>query len=506
MTRTFAPYRSLDAPRPPDDQERPFDPRERRRRWLRGGDPVPGGDYVLYWMQMYKRTRSNVALDEAARRARELGLPLVVYEGLNPDYPGANRRIHRFVLECARDTARELARRGVPYVFGLRRSADGRRRPAVELVRGSALTVVDDYPAFVLPGVTRRAVELTAGVGTPVLAVDDNGVVPLDEMGKRHYAARTIRPRIHERLPAYLHRADTLDLGAVAGAPPLPVGRGEAEELAEAADADLASLVAACDVDRDVPPSRRFPGGREAGLERLRRFVEERLADYGERSSDPGAGVESGLSPYLHFGCLSAREVALEVLAADAPDASVDAFLEQLVVRRELAFNFCRFTPLEDHASLEVLPDWARNTLAEHADDERERVYAREKLERAATHDEVWNAAQRELRATGKIHNYMRMLWGKKILTWTESYKDALQLMLEMHDRWALDGRDPATYANVLWCFGLHDRAFGERPVFGKLRPMTSESTRRKHDVEGYLRRVDGWESALGEGRGSRDR
>lgn len=488
---SFLPYRELGGPVPPEGRAEAFDPREQRLRWLREG-PARDGGYVLYWMQMYRRARSNAALDEAIRTADRLGLPVVVYEGLGVRYPGACDRHHRFVLGCARETALALAERGIRYVFHLRRGAGEGPAAAAEMLAGAAVAVVDDYPAFVLPAVTRAALARTADAGVPVLAVDDNGVVPLAEMEKRHYAARTLRPVLHRLLPAYLHPLEEREPRRADPDVAVPV-EGLADDLRGATDADLDAMVASCDVDHDVPPSRRFPPGRAAGSARLDRFLADGLGRYAAESADPGSDARSGLSPYLHFGCLSAREVALRVLAAYAPGDDVDAFLEQLVVRRELAFNFCRFTPGERHASLEALPEWARETLAEHADDERPWLYGREAFERAETHDEVWNAAQRELLHTGTIHGYARMLWGKKIIEWSPDYESALETMIALHDRYALDGRDPATYANVLWCFGLHDRAFGERPVFGKLRPMTTESTRRKHDVDRYLRRVDAW-------------
>ena len=490
---SFARYRELEEPVPPEGREDGFDPRRARRRWLREGDPRAEGDYVLYWLQMYRRVPDNLALDEAARRAERLELPLVVYEGLNRDYPGASRRTHRFVLGCARETARALEARGIPYVFHLDRP--GHARPAAaEMIRGAALAVVDDYPAFVLPAATGAALARTSDAGVPVLAVDDNGVVPLAEIEDRQYAARTIRPRLHRLLPAYLHPADLLPAGGGRRRPETPV-EGLAGTLRAADDGELDELVEACGVDPGVAPSPRFPPGREAGLERLAGFLEEDLPRYHERAGEPGVDGTSGLSPYLHFGCLSAREVALSVLSADAPDEAADAFLEQLVVRRELAFNFCRHTPVKGQTSLSTLPDWARETLADHAADPRPALYDRSTLARAETGDELWNAAQRELVATGVIHNYMRMLWAKKLLTWTEEPAEALRIMVDFHDRWALDGRDPATYANCLWALGLHDRAFGEREVFGKVRSMTSDSTRRKKDTEAYLERVERWEA-----------
>ncbi|MDP2497400.1 MAG: deoxyribodipyrimidine photo-lyase [Candidatus Palauibacterales bacterium] len=486
---SFIPLREIDEPRPPEGWTGPWEPAARRRRWLREGEPHPDGDYVLYWMQMYQRHRSNPALEEAVRRGRDLGLPVVVYQGLNADYPGANARLHRFILESARDVARGLRERGIPYVFYPREENDG-RDAAAEMIRASALAVTDDFPAYILPEMTRRAVAHTADAGVPVLAVDGNGVVPMDEIEGRQYAAYTIRPRIHRRLPSYLHPVEESEPD-IAGRPDLPVD-GIGRELAGADDEQLDRWVKAAGVDRSVEPSLRYRGGRRAGLERLEAFVEEDLADYAEHSRDPGADVASGLSPYLHFGCVSAREAALRVLAETAvPDESVDAFLEQLVVRRELAYNFCRRS--DEHASLSVLPDWARTTLSEHADDPRDPLYDAGTLEAAETHDEVWNAAQRELVATGTIQGYLRMLWGKQIMRWTESHEEALGLMLDFHRRYALDGRNPNTYANVLWCFGLHDRAFQETPILGKTRPMSSDRTRQKFDLGPYFERVDRW-------------
>jgi len=482
-----------------------FDPEEARRRWLRAGPPASDGRYVLYWLQMYRRAEYNPALAEAIRRANALDLPLLVYEGLNPDYPGACDRIHRLVLECARDTARGLAGRGIPYVFHLRRRATAEDAPAAEAVRAAAVVVTDDFPAFILPGITRAVLARTEESEVPVLAVDGNGVVPLASLEKRQYAARTIRPRLHRLIPACLrsHRPVELEVDLRRDVGSLAPARGVEEVLREGDGATLSELVASCEVDHTVPPSPRFEGGRRAALRRLDRFLEEGLAGYADAASDPGACVCSDLSPYLHFGCLDAREVALRVLdRPGVPDRSVDAFLEQLVVRRELAYNFCWFTPPEGHASLEALPEWARRTIREHRDDEREHLYDAEAFERAATHDELWNAAQRELLATGTIHNYMRMLWGKKILEWSETPEEALRIMLDLHHRYALDGRNPNTYANVLWVFGLHDRAWAERPVLGKLRYMTSDGVRRKYDAEGYLGRVRAWtERAAAEGR-----
>lgn len=464
--------------------------RAARVRTLRGGEPVGSGAYVLYWMQMYLRGGANAALDEAVRRANALDLPLLVYQGLNPDYPEANDRVHTFILECARDVARELAGRGLTYRFHLRRSAAGEPPPvAAALASGAASVIVDDFPAFILPRVTQALLYRTADAGIPVDAVDANGLVPLSRIPDRQYAAYTIRPRLHARIPEFLVPDPAPDLRNRAR-PELPVDEELFEPAGELKDGDVARLVGECEIDHGVLPSLRHRGGRSRALERLDAFLAERLADYAERRNDPGREATSGLSPYLHFGCLSTPEIVHAALRADAPDESVDAFLEELVIRRELAYNFCRYTPVAEHESLAPLPDWAGKTLAEHADDERPQIYGEGDLERGDTHDGLWNAAQRELVATGTFHGYLRMLWGKNLIRWTPDYETAQRFMLRMHYRYALDGRNPNTYANVLWCFGLHDRAFREGPVLGKLRPLKSSSTRRKFDVEPYLERV----------------
>jgi deoxyribodipyrimidine photo-lyase len=216
---------------------------------------------------------------------------------------------------------------------------------------------------------------------------------------------------------------------------------------------------------------------------RLREFVANRVNRYGAERNEPAAHATSELSPYLHFGHISSLEVALAV------PRTASAFLEELIVRRELSFNFALHT--KDPESLDNVPDWAKKTMQEHARDRREVVYTREQFENAATHDPLWNATQREMLRDGKIHGYYRMYWGKKIIEWSAGCEDALRTMLHIHDRWALDGRDPNTYANILWLFGLFDRPWPERDVFGKLRYMSLSGMRRKTDVDAYIKEME---------------
>jgi deoxyribodipyrimidine photo-lyase len=317
----------------------------------------------------------------------------------------------------------------------------------------------------------------------PLVTVDTCGVVPMREFEKREWSAATLRPKIRALLDVYLRAARDEEVRVRSD--------GFDVDLPDAIDVNRlgpVQIVERAGVDASVPPSPTLAGGRATGLARLGRFVRERLDGYAERRNRVGIEGTSGLSPYLHFGYVSPLEVALAVRDAGGPPDDTAAFLEELIVRRELSHNFVFHEPR--HTSVEALPDWARKTLAKHAADPRTHV-SEEEIERGETYDEVWNVAQRELLATGVIHNYARMLWGKKILEWAATPQRVVDLMLRLHDRYALDGRDPATYTNVLWCLGLHDRAWGpERPVFGTVRYMSSDSFRRKNDMKAYTARV----------------
>lgn len=471
------------APIPPANREHDFDPRRKRVVALQEGLPRPGAKYVLYWMQIHRRAYQNQALNFAIEQANALRLPLVVYEGLRPDYDQANDRIHQFIIEGAIDNQRDFAKRGMRYCFYLMPDAmTGNRRAVAQLAQESALLVTDDFPAFIIPQHNRALVKQ---VECPAYAVDANGVVPMRELTKEEYAARTIRPRIHRLLPAYFWPIE--EVAPKIKNPALSLNLKEETQLD---GANLQALLAATSIDHSVAPSRYFHGGRKAALARLKVFLSERLKNYAAGRNLAGEHWTSELSPYLHFGHISAMEVAWEVLHAEAPAECIDAFLEEHIVRRELSYNFCHFN--KKHASLEALPAWARQTLFAHEKDPRTRLYSAEQFEHAATHDELWNLTQRELLATGKIHGYMRMLWGKKIIEWSASPQEAMSTMIRLHHRYALDGRNPNTYTGILWCFGKHDRAWGpQRPIYGLVRYMTSENTKRKINFRAYKEWVE---------------
>ena len=450
-----------------------------RARLLNSGVWRTGARYVLYWAQMNRRVESNHALAFAVDLANRHRLPVLFYEGLTCSYPSANDRLHTFLLEGVPATAGRLRTLGIGYVFYLRRRLADADNILYRLAEDAAAVVTDDYPAFVARDHNRR---VPAKLGIPYYAVDSSCIVPMAHFTKQEYAAYTIRPKIRKALGEYLTPvAPPRVKHRFAGAPP--------PFHTEVTGGNIAALVASCEIDHSVPPASGCPGGRIEAQRRLRFFLEHNLRRYARDSREPSARATSGLSPYLHFGHISALEVALAVRACAAGRKLIaDEFLEQLIVRRELAFNFARFSPHPE--SLAALPEWARASLARHAGDRRDPVYTRERFERAETHDTLWNATQTELLTRGVIHGYYRMYWGKKIVEWSPTHEDALATMIHLHDRYALDGRDPTTYTNILWCFGLHDRPWFERPIFGTIRYLNLAGMRRKTDADAYIREV----------------
>jgi deoxyribodipyrimidine photo-lyase len=411
--------------------------------------------YVLYWAQVNRRVASNHGLAHAVELANRARLPVLFYEGLTYDYPHASDRLDAFILEGVPATERQLQRLGIGYVFYHRRKRSDPNDVLYRLAKDAAAVVTDHYPLwpprFFNPRVASK-------LDIPYYAVDSSCIVPMSRFEKREYAAYTIRPKINKLLAEYLRPV-----------PPIRIRHK---------------------FDGPVRPSSIPHGGSLAAHKRLRQFLKKSLHRYANLSNQPTENATSGLSPYLHFGQISSLEVALAVRNyASEHKLLADKFLEELIVRRELGFNFARFT--ERPESLDALPDWARKTLQKHARDRRNPIYSREQLEAAKTHDPLWNAAQKELLLIGKIHGYYRMYWGKKIIEWSRTPAEALATAIYLNDHYALDGRDPNSYSNILWCFGLHDRPWGERPIFGQVRYMSLDGMRRKTDVDAYIRSIE---------------
>ena len=428
--------------------------------------------YVLYWMQASQRTRFNHALEHAIDRANELRLPAVVGFGLMDDYPEANARHYAFMLEGLRDVATGLRKRGIAFV--VRRGSPP--EVALKLSRDAAVVVCDrgylrhqkQWRDTVADGAKCEVVEVESDVVVPVEVASD----------KAEFAARTIRPKIHKHLATYL---EPLKQGRVAR-PSLELNLRSDIDVANAETA-LAKLK----VDRSVAPSRFFTGGEVAARAQLEMFCAGMLGRYAVGRRDPADRGTSRLGAYLHFGQISPLEVALAVQSfAPAPAAHRDAFLEELIVRRELAINFCNFNPRYDQYA--GLPEWSKKTLAEHRRDPRAIVYSTAQLERAATADRYWNAAQLEMVRTGYMHNSMRMYWGKKILEWKRTPQTAYADAVYLNNKYFLCGRDPNAWANVGWLFGLHDRPWGPaRPIFGLVRYMNAAGLERKFDMDAYV-------------------
>ncbi len=301
----------------------------------------------------------------------------------------------------------------------------------------------------------------------------------MSKFEKENYAAYTIRPRIKKMLDEYFVPFE--EVAIKNKKPDIKVDCPNTEVNSQ----NIAELVAECDIDHDVKPSPIYHGGTENGRKRLKHFVENILQNYNETRNKPELDGSSRLSSYLHFGFLSSLEIALAVKNSNAPQESKDAFLEELIVRRELSYNFTKFN--KDYDSLKSLPDWVQQTMREHVDDERDPIYSLEQLENAETHDELWNAAQREMVETGEMHNYIRMLWGKLVIQWSKNYEEAFANLVHLNNKYCLDGRNPNSYAGILWCFGKHDRPWMEREIFGKMRYMTSNSTGKKFDSKKYI-------------------
>jgi len=434
---------------------------------------VQDGRYVLYWMQASQRVECNHALEYAVGEANGRNLPVVVAFGLTDRFHEANLRHYVFMLEGLEEVREGLQRRGIRFVLQHRSP----ELAATALAEDAAL-VVTDRGYLRIQRQWRRHV--AANAPCAVVQVESDVVVPAETASpKEEYTAGTLRPKLQRILKGYLiplHerpvRKDSLAL-----------------RLDVDAVKDAAALARTMPIDRSVPPSAAFRGGTSRANALLEDFIAAKLRHYADRRNDPGLDYSSHLSPYLHFGQISPLAVALRVWGEkSAPAAAREAFLEELIVRRELGVNFALYNERYDEYG--SLPGWAKKTLADHAKDRRDALYDEGQWERAETHDGYWNAAQREMVLTGKMHNYMRMYWGKKILEWSRTPQEAFRTALRLNNRYELDGRDPNSYAGVAWCFGKHDRAWPERRVFGKIRYMNEAGLRRKFDMPAYLEKV----------------
>ena len=429
-----------------------------------------GRKYVLYWMQAAQRAKYNHALEYAIQKANELSKPVVVLFCLTDDFPDANLRHYYFMLEGLRQAQAALSDKGIKMI--MKHGPPERHVP--EFSKQAALAVVDGGQLRIQRRWRKRAAEK---LDCAFFEVETNLIVPVEQASaKEEFSAGTFRPRITAKLEYYLVQ--------------LPSRKPKVRSLGLCFDSvdisDIDKAVKKLKIDKTVGRVDTFHGGTDWAEKHLRDFLKNKLDKFSQFRNDPGKDYLSNMSPYLHFGQISPLYIALKVIETGSPCR--DEYLEELIVRRELSHNFVFYNDRYD--TYDCLPPWAKKTLADHAKDKREYQYTLRQLEEDRTHDEYWNAAQKEMALTGKMHGYMRMYWGKKILGWSRSPQTAFKNALYLNNKYELDGRDPNGFAGVAWCFGKHDRAWNQRKIFGKVRYMNADGLRRKFDIDEYVKKV----------------
>ncbi|MBM7555286.1 deoxyribodipyrimidine photo-lyase [Halanaerobacter jeridensis] len=434
---------------------------------------LQNGEYILYWMQASQRVANNHALELAIEKANNLKQPLVVFFGLTANFPEANARHYYFMLEGLQEVQKKLKKRNIKMIIRHISPPEGIK----ELAEQASLVVTDRGYLKVEKDWKAKA---TQEIPCPLLQVESDVVVPVEEASdKEEYAAYTLRKKINKKLDDYLNPIETNQIQV-----------SSLDFKMEGLNLDnLEQIINDLNIDETVNKSPGFTGGNSEAQKYLQDFLSNKLDKYEELSNDPTTDYLSHLGPYLHFGQISPLHVVLT--AKKYQDSSgLEDFLDQIIVRRELSINFVYYNQNYDGQLKEILSEWAYETLQEHKNDLREYNYSREEFETAKTHDPYWNAAQLEMIATGKMHGYMRMYWGKKILEWTDDPQTAYDIALYLNNKYSLDGRDPNSYAGIAWCFGKHDRAWQERDVFGKVRYMNANGLNRKFDADLYVNQV----------------
>lgn len=427
------------------------------------------GRYVLYWMQASQRTEYNHALEYAVLKANELHQPLVVFFGITDHFPQGSQRHYTFMLEGLREVRRSLEKRGIQMVIQHTSPEQG----VVQFAKGASFVVVDRGYLKI-----QRAWRDAAAsrMDCPLVQVESDVIVPIEETSpKEEYTAATIRSKIHKKLDHFLCPLKEVD--------------PDMDSLSLDFDSfdidDVEEAVSRLHIDRSVKKVSCYRGGAGEAKKHLRLFLRDKLDRFPELRNDPTVDFLSHMSPYLHFGQISPLSIALTV--SQTQGLSKEAYLEELIVRRELSMNFVFYNGQYD--SFEgAIPQWAQKTLKAHQKDKRPYLYALEELETAITHDPYWNAAHNEMVFTGKMHGYMRMYWGKKILEWSKTPDEAFRAALYLNNKYELDGRDPSGFTGVAWCFGKHDRPWKEREIFGNVRYMNEGGLKRKFDADGYVR------------------
>ena len=428
---------------------------------------------VAYWMSRDQRVEDNWALLFAQSQAIQRKVPLYVFFTLAPKFLDATIRQYSFMIDGLKYIETALKRKYIPFFL----LAGNPRNEVINFISDKNISqLITDFSPLKVHREWKN--QVLNKIKIPFFEVDAHNIVPCWlTSSKLEYGAYTIRPRIKRLLSDFLD-----DYPAVKKHP--------YNQNVDFKNIIWQEIIKSLQVNYKIKPVEWLDPGENAAKKLLDVFLEKKLKKYNDLHNDPNENAQSNLSPYLHFGQISAQRIALEVLRFERFQKSTEAFLEQLIVRRELAENYCFYNPYYD--SLEGIPSWARETLDSHRKDKREFIYTADQFEYAKTHDPLWNAAQQEMINKGKMHGYMRMYWAKKILEWSKSPEDAMKIAIYLNDKYELDGRDPNGYAGIAWSIGgVHDRPWFERPIYGKIRSMTFNGCSRKFDVNIYIKRIN---------------
>ncbi|MGQ9608179.1 MAG: deoxyribodipyrimidine photo-lyase [bacterium] len=427
---------------------------------------------IVYWMSRDQRMNDNWALIFAQELAIEYKEPLIIVFCLVPQFSEATIRQYSFMLKGLKELDTELHGLNIPF-YVLPGEPKSEIPKFIDLF--SAKVLITDFDPL---NIKRRwKDEVIKKSNITIYEVDAHNVVPCWIASvKQEYSAYTIRPRINRLLHEFIDEFPALKCQDILS-----------EKMHEN---NWDELIKTLKIDFSVPEVSWIVPGEKSAKETLQNFISEKLEFYAEERNDPIKNGQSNLSPYIHFGLISSQRIVLEVIKSKVSQKAKDAFLEELIIRKELADNFCYYNPYYD--SFEGFPDWAKHTLDDHRNDERENIYSLKQFELAQTEDELWNAAQKEMLKTGKMHGYMRMYWAKKILQWSESPEEAIKIAIYLNDRYELDGRDPNGYTGIAWSIGgVHDRAWQERPIFGKIRYMSYNGCKSKFNVNAYISKIE---------------
>jgi deoxyribodipyrimidine photo-lyase len=476
--------------------------------------PNTDGEYVLYWMQINRRFHYNFALEYAIGWANKLDKPLLILEAFSCDYPWATDRTHTFMIQGMKEHLDYAGRHNLNYVSFTEENTGEYEKLLRKLANSASLLITDEYPVFIM---RERNEKYQDQFKIPYITIDSNGLIPLGVTDKDPYSAYLFRKIMQKNfIEAFTNPPKKNPLDELKNRERIDISDidNEIKSTKELALNNIPLFVSKLNIDHTVKPIE-WHGGRSAALGMLGQFIKNGLLEYDEKRNDPDEKKTSQLSPWLHFGKISEYEIVKNVLEHQPDgwdldkitfnkgstggffngDPNIDGFLDEVITWREVGFHFAHHRP--DYDRFESLPDWAKQTLNDHRNDPREWEYTYEQLANSQTHDEIWNAAQTQLREEGIIHNYLRMLWGKKVIEWTPDPETALKYLIDLNNTYAIDGRDPNSYSGIFWCFGRFDRAWQERPVFGKLRYMTSDSTRRKVKLKQYLTKYGHQKSLL---------